>query len=285
MEWVNKYAENSTCDHRRVLQAMVSIADDVTGFAVKMLKENGMWDNAVVVVSADNGAPCGGGSNHPLKGGKMNFYEGGVRALAFASGGLIPDFMIGKSTKGFIHIADWYTTFCKLAGVDPTDSGPGKFPVDGIDVWPLITGAVTNTGNKEIVLGFNFSADDVQTNQGAIIVGEHKLIVGPQKRENNSHCDTRWTSLDYPCSQPIEFGDDCDPYCLYNIIDDSEERHNLAKEQPDLLNSLLEQYNKYSKEPRYMQDQGYHSVDDLPNFLGACDYMAQHGGYWQPWEN
>ena len=47
MEWVNKYAENLTCDDRHVLQAMVSIVNDITGFAVKMLKENGMWDNAI----------------------------------------------------------------------------------------------------------------------------------------------------------------------------------------------------------------------------------------------
>ena len=75
MEWVNKYAENSICDDRHVLQAMVSIVNDITGFAVKMLKENGMWDNAIVVMSADNGAPCEekGGNYHPLKGGKMNF--------------------------------------------------------------------------------------------------------------------------------------------------------------------------------------------------------------------
>ena len=52
-----------------------------------------------------------------MKGCKYTFFEGGVRALAFANGGLIPGKMRGKSTQGFIHIADWYTTFCKLAGV------------------------------------------------------------------------------------------------------------------------------------------------------------------------
>ena len=50
--------------------------------------------------------------------------------------------MRGKSTQGFIHIADWYTTFCKLAGVD---SGPGRFPVNGMDVWPVITGETNKT--------------------------------------------------------------------------------------------------------------------------------------------
>ena len=26
-----------------------------------------------------------------------------------------------KKTDGYIHLADWYVTFCALAGVDPTD--------------------------------------------------------------------------------------------------------------------------------------------------------------------
>ena len=71
--------------------------------------------------------------------------------LAFANGGLLPDNMRGKTTEGFIHIADWYTTFCKRAGVDPSDSGPGKFPVDGLDVWPILTGENSSTPHHQLV--------------------------------------------------------------------------------------------------------------------------------------
>jgi hypothetical protein len=41
-----------------------------------------------------------------------------------------------------IHVADFYPTICNLAGVDPTDNATflGKVrPIDGHDVWPLIT--------------------------------------------------------------------------------------------------------------------------------------------------
>ena len=44
-----------------------------------------MLENIVVVVSADNGGAIDAGSNCPLKGCKMTFFEGGVRALAFAT--------------------------------------------------------------------------------------------------------------------------------------------------------------------------------------------------------
>ena len=274
-EWLNKYTVNSTCEKRRMLQAMVSVADNVTGHVVDLLKKKGMWDNTILVVSADNGGAACEGSNHPLKGSKGTFFEGGVRALAFANGGYIPEHVKGKSTQGFIHIADWYTTFCKLAGVDPDDTGPGKFPVDSMDVWPIITGESETTLHDEIVLGYNYSE------KGAIISGNYKLIVGAQGEK----CDNlMWSPLDYPCSDGPK-GENCDPYCLYDIVNDPREEHELSKEKPDILQKMLDRYNKYSKEPREMQDQGYHSDAEVPSDKNACKYMIAHGGYWQPWKD
>ena len=240
-----------------------------------------MWDNTLLVVSADNGgAPCQG-SNYPLKGSKMTFYEGGVRSLAFVSGGLLPSNRRGKTTGGFIHIADWYTTFSVLAGVDHDDSGAGKFPVDGMDVWPIITGENEKTLHEQIPLGYHFKASDNSDYQGALIVGNHKLIVGSQGKAG--HCDTvMWSPLDYPCSNGPE-DNDCTPYCLFDIIQDPNERHNLAKEQPDLLNELLARYNKYGQEPSDLQNQGYDSNGAVPNDPNACTIVEEKGGYWYPW--
>ena len=41
-EWLNLHPENSFCDQRRIYQAMVSIADNLTGHAVELLKKNEM---------------------------------------------------------------------------------------------------------------------------------------------------------------------------------------------------------------------------------------------------
>ena len=274
-EWLDLYKENSTCSKRRTIQAMVSVADNVTGHVVELLKNNSMWENTIMVVSADNGGAQCESSNHPLKGAKGTFFEGGVRSIAFANGGLLPKVMKGKSSEGFIHIADWYPTFCKLAGVDPSDSGDGKFPVDGLDVWPILTGESSTTLHEEIVLGYNYSS------KGAIISAEYKLIVGSMGK----NCDAiMWSPLDYPCSSGPK-GDDCDPYCLYNIVQDPREEKELSKTEPDILKKLLDKYNAYSKEPSDMQDQGYHSDGELPADKDACSYMAKHGGYWRPWKN
>ena len=70
---------------------------------------------------------------------------------------------------------------------------------------------------------------------------------------------------------------------MIDCLQDPHERHNLASSMPEKLQELLDRYNSYGKEPRHMQDQGY-SNGTLPTNKKACEYMAEHGGYWQPWE-
>ena len=181
-----------------------------------------------------------------------------------------PDKMRGQSSDGFIHIADWYPTFCKLAGVDGSDSGKGKFPVDGLDVWPIITGENTSTPHEEIVLGYEYGGS------GAIIAGNYKLISGKQQ-------STMWDPLHFPCVNGKE-GGNCDPYCLYDIVKDPYEYTDLSKSETTILSEMLKHYKKYGEEPRDQQDQGYHSDSELPLDNSACAYMKDSGGYWQPWE-
>ena len=69
------------------------------------------------------------------------------------------DSFLRKSTDGFIHIADWYATFCNLAGVDPSDSGEGKFPVDSMDILHIIAGSSTTSPHDEIVPGLPVFTD------------------------------------------------------------------------------------------------------------------------------
>ena len=72
---------------------------------------------------------------------------------------------------------------------------------------------------------------------------------------------------------------------LYTIVKDPQERDSLVEKENKIFKDMLERYNKFSKEPREMQDQGYHSQLEVPNDENACHYMVQHGGYWRPWKN
>jgi arylsulfatase A-like enzyme len=103
------------------------------------------------LLSADNGGITRGancGNNYPLRGQKTSSWEGGVRAVAFMSGGtaLITPELRGTTNNAYIHVCDWYGTLLTLVGVDPTDNytpppgtvvaesdGPVPPPVDSID--------------------------------------------------------------------------------------------------------------------------------------------------------
>ena len=97
-----------------------------------------MWDNTFLWLSSDNGGDnplatptpawaknpdeaTGLASNYPLLGRKCLSWEGGTRTFAFVSGGLIPPARRGTTNNQLMHIADWYSTFSTLAGIDPSD--------------------------------------------------------------------------------------------------------------------------------------------------------------------
>lgn len=127
---------------------MVAYMDEVVGNVTRLVKDRGMWGDTVVVMSSDNGGPIyagGGGNNYPLKGGKISDWEGGVRVNAWVSGGFLPPQAVGTKVEGLMHLADWYATFCHLAGIDtPTDpvaEAAGLPPIDSLNMWPVITGA------------------------------------------------------------------------------------------------------------------------------------------------
>ena len=88
-----------------------------------------MYDDLLIVFSTDNGGPIynngsAGANNYPLKGGKMNNWEGGIRGNSFVSGGFLPPSVRGSKFDGMVALWDWYATFASLAGVDPPTRAP-----------------------------------------------------------------------------------------------------------------------------------------------------------------
>jgi len=170
---------------RRQYNAMVQYMDNEIGKFVNALKSRRMWDNTLLVFVSDNGGPTymsGGASNAPLRGGKLSDWEGGIRVNAFVSGGFIPASVRGTINPGLSHIADWFTTFCTIAGVDPEDSSAAKVglpPVDGINLWPMITGQKKSVRNE------------VYISRYTLISGDMKLIIGTIPF-------THWSGPTYP---------------------------------------------------------------------------------------
>ena len=82
-------------------------------------------------------------------------WEGGIRANAFASGGWLPLAVRGTKQNGLIAIWDWYATFCRLAGVDPTDvraKRAGLPPIDSLDMSALLLGSNVTSPRRVLAI-------------------------------------------------------------------------------------------------------------------------------------
>eukprot|EP01083_Nonionella_stella_P252042 868898_1 len=113
--YINKF-NSSWYQLQRQVAGMSNFFDTNAVYNVTTtLKQTGMWDNTLLILSADNGGPSGtdgsAANNCPLRGGKYSNFEGGVRVVNFVSGGLLPEKRRGVSINGMMHIADWYATF------------------------------------------------------------------------------------------------------------------------------------------------------------------------------
>eukprot|EP00051_Salpingoeca_urceolata_P017179 m.232547 g.232547 ORF g.232547 m.232547 type:complete len:501 (+) comp18884_c0_seq1:111-1613(+) len=156
-QFTNLYPEDWLLE-RRIYNGMASAVDSSVGNITDKLRAKGLWDNTLIVFSSDNGGPAlvGGPSfanNFPLRGSKGDDFEGGVRAGAFVTGGLVPAHRRGTQVEHSIHIADWWVTFCRLAGVaDCTDNAEGVPGLDSVDVWPLLSGTNTSAPRVETVV-------------------------------------------------------------------------------------------------------------------------------------
>ena len=239
---------------RHYYTAMTSVLDDNMGKVRDALHAAGVWNETLWVVSSDNGGPIGngyGGNNWPLKGGKASNWEGGVRVNAFVTGGWLPPAVIGTVQEGLVELADWYTTFCALAGVNATDeaaAAAGLPPVDGLDISALLTTPGATSPRTEVVLGTSLSsniATGATSVQGIIRADGWKLLIG-------SVGSPFWqgpvypNASGYPHPPAAECGDPAlpagevgaGPGCLYNVFQDPTEQTDHASKQPAIVAAL-----------------------------------------------
>ena len=185
-EWLDRFAFIDV-PARRMYAAMVAFVDAQVGRVVDALKARGMYETTLIVLQSDNGGPIfldgsAGANNWPLRGGKASNFQGGVRVNAFVSGGFVPPARRGAVHEGFVEIADWFRTFCGLAGVDPFDArgaAAGLPPVEGVDQWPVLSGANATWPRSEVVIGAPPTNDGEPLGvQGVIDSDGYKLLVG-----------------------------------------------------------------------------------------------------------
>ncbi|WP_420149298.1 sulfatase [Spirosoma sp.] len=121
------------------LAAMLESIDEGVGQIVATLNELNLTNNTLILFTSDNGGESNVTSNAPLRGGKSELYEGGIREpfIACWPGVIKP----GAVSTQVINTLDVYPTLLELASVKPATN----LVLDGLSVAPLLIGTRPTT--------------------------------------------------------------------------------------------------------------------------------------------
>jgi arylsulfatase A-like enzyme len=207
-EWLRKVRQRNPDlpEKRARLVALVEHLDDGVGRVLQALKESGAADRTLVVFTSDNGADlAAGASAGPLRGGKQDLYEGGLRVPFAASwpGKIRP----GTRSDRVALSMDLFPTFCAATGVEP---GPD---IDGRSFLPLLLGREQPEPARDLFW--------TRREGGSRYMG--KAVVAVRRGD--------WKLLQNSPTGPFE---------LYNLRDDPKEQTNRAAQERKVFNELAE---------------------------------------------
>ena len=116
----------------RTYAAMALAMDDGVGEILAALESEGIDENTLVVFISDNGGSRAG-DNSPLRGGKTQTFEGGIRVPAAV-------WMKGRiegrgATEQYVTMHDWLPTFAAAADVEV----PWAEKLYGKNLWPALS--------------------------------------------------------------------------------------------------------------------------------------------------
>ncbi|RIW12407.1 arylsulfatase [Algoriphagus lacus] len=247
-----------------VYAAMLDYLDMSIGRVFAYLKENGMYDNTLVIFMSDNGANGAYASSYPgnedgkyhgsfdnsleNRGKKGSYIETGAGwAQASSSpfryfksftseGGIKVPLIVkmpgkmkqaGQWNKSFVHVTDILPTLLEL-----TESG---YPTEyqGKAIHPLI--------GRSILPILNGSAQSLETGKG----------YGWELFEMRAYIRGNWKILRLP--QPMGSGD----WELYDLEKDPIESQDLSKQFPEIKEELIQAWKEYAKNNAVHDHQGH----------------------------
>ena len=196
---------------RATYAAMVSYLDENVGRLVAKLKELGVYENTIIILTSDNGpAASAGGSDsawfdsaRPLRSAsgwiKGNLREGGIRVPLIAAwpGKIKPGTQSNHICAGW----DTMATICELANVKTP-------PNDGISFVPALL------GKKQKQHDYLYWEFPESGGQKAVRMGKWKGLILDMRKNPNS------------------------PMLLYDLETDPLEQNNLAAQHPELIKTL-----------------------------------------------
>ena len=134
-DWLErvKKRQHGIDEKRAKLVALIEHLDDGIGKVITALKDAGVNDNTLVIFTSDNGGQLNVGANNgPLRAGKQDMYEGGIRVpmCAVWPGKIQP----GTQSERVALTMDLYPTICEAAGAKIANE------IDGRSILPTLLG-------------------------------------------------------------------------------------------------------------------------------------------------
>ncbi len=203
---------------RPMYAAVVDAMDQAIGRVLTTLDEEAIAQDTIVLFFSDNGGAAyatGGADNVPLRGGKGEAFEGGIRVVAtirYPKG--IP---AGTTVESMMSAMDVFPSLAAAAGVETRN----EKPLDGRDVWTAIA------GEKEI------PRDDY------LFFASETPIRG---RFNLTALNDEW-KLVQEVKQGLMSADVTNH--LFRIREDPYERNNLAEEHPRVVYRMAEAIHRW----------------------------------------
>lgn len=211
--------------------AMVTRIDESVGRLMEKLKEKRVDENTLVIFTSDNGSHAEGGyvysmlqSNGPLRGGKRDLYEGGIRVpfIARWPAGI----KAGQTSDHPSAFWDFLPTACELAAIAPPAG------IGGISYAPTLLGQPAKQVKHE-ALYWEFHE---LNGRRALRMGEWKLVQYAKRPEAFATPE------------------------LFNLADDLSEVKNLASREPERVRAMLDRM----RQSRIPSPQFPHPLLDAP---------------------
>ena len=205
--------------HRRIFLAMTAHVDDAVGRVMEKLRSIGVEEDTLVFFFSDNGGPTREltSSNAPLRAGKGQVYEGGIRVPFLVQWkNALPK---GKIDRRPVIALDVVPTALAAA------EAPLPANLDGVDLTPYLTGA--DSGQPHATLFWRYGSRIALRNGDWKLVGRYERGTGLTEPE------------------------------LYNLAADLGETADLASREPDVLaglQRLLADYDAQMVDPAWGPD-------------------------------
>ena len=134
-EYLNMYPETFAAGNysRQGNMASITDMDNAIGNILQVIKDAGKENNTLVIFLSDNGGSSSS-NNDPLRGGKSNFFEGGIRVPCIIKW---PERIPGNQViDNFLSSLEIFPTLLSVTGIDKPDS----LILDGFNIMPLLEG-------------------------------------------------------------------------------------------------------------------------------------------------